>query len=108
MLQSYSYHTFVQLRYLIVKPSHGDIEMYSQDPKYNDLDVALLERLNVKVLKDPEAHRLVDQETFAFIPFWGDDYEILTQCHHRQPALHMGVANDHSIHKFNVDWVSTL
>lgn len=73
-----------------MKPANGDFEVISQDPKYSKLDKALLEYLNVRVVKDTAAQLKVDNETLVFAPCWGQDSEIWAQCHHRQPGLYIG------------------
>lgn len=65
-------------------------QIYSQDPDYGELDVALLEHLNITVLDDPDAQQIADEDTFVFAPFWGADCQIRAQCRHHQPNLYMG------------------
>ncbi|KAK2867783.1 hypothetical protein FQN49_003474 [Arthroderma sp. PD_2] len=41
---------------------------YAQDPVFNTLDTELLESLNIEVLKDSSAFKLVDESTLLFAP----------------------------------------
>ncbi|KAK6395607.1 hypothetical protein LTR65_010625 [Meristemomyces frigidus] len=71
-----------------------DIDIIAQDPWFTDLEEQTLEALGVRVVEDPEAQRLVRRDTFTFAPHWGDDPEILAQCKHLRPALHIGIPVD--------------
>ncbi|KAL9089017.1 MAG: hypothetical protein Q9159_002735 [Coniocarpon cinnabarinum] len=46
----------------------GKIQVYAQDPIFNETDIAFLSQLGINVLKDPEAWKIIDQETLVFAP----------------------------------------
>lgn len=47
--------------------SQSPIELFAQEPRFTDLDIAFLKSLDITVVQNPEAERLVGPETFLFV-----------------------------------------
>ncbi|KAK0618955.1 hypothetical protein B0T14DRAFT_198071 [Immersiella caudata] len=68
---------------------------YAQDPIFNDVDKAFLERLGIKVVEDPEGLSLINKSTFMYCPFLSRDIPVLQQDEH--PVLYMGNTCENTI-----------
>ena len=66
------------------------VEVVAQDPKFGEMEKLALQRLDIRVVEDPEAQALVDKHTFTFTPFWEHESEIFAQPRNLRPMLHFG------------------
>ena len=72
------------------------IQLFAQDPSYSFADVALLERLGMQVLVNPQAQEKVGASTFTYAPFimLMIEAQLMARCRDEQPALHIAADMD--------------
>jgi hypothetical protein len=69
-----------------------EIEIISQRNGlgYTDVENSILERLRIKIVKEPEALRMVDNKTSVFGQDRGGSMRVHAYCRHSQPNLYIG------------------
>ena len=77
------------------------IELFAQDSNFSRRDEELLsDEFDIRVLHHPEAEQRVSQHSFAFAATKGcEEGDMLAQCEHRLPRLHLGLGFGHSIYQ---------
>jgi hypothetical protein len=75
-----------------VQRQNQEIEIISQRNGlgYTDVEKSILERLRIKIVKEPKALRMVDNKTFVFGQDRGGSMRVHAYCRHSQPNLYIG------------------
>ena len=65
----------------------------------SDFDRAVLERFNVRMVKEPKGMQMVDNETFVFSLSDGQGTAALAYCRNSQPDLYVGRSTDFALER---------
>lgn len=65
--------------------------VFAQELDWCDTELEMLDILHVQAVVDPEAQEMSGPGVFTFAPCCPADVELVAQCVHRQPSLHLGI-----------------
>jgi len=79
------------------------IQAFAQDPNFLQLDGQLLaEDFSIVVLRRSVVENSVSRHSFAFAATRGCEGDMLGQCEHRLPQLHLGLGLENFIHQDDI------
>ena len=86
---------FLEVVHYLQKSTNSTVELFAQEPEFEDAAIDFVESFGFDVLWEPEAEELIREGCFTMAPFFGWDDTLLGRERHLRPTLYIGLPHEH-------------